>query len=141
MGFTFSELPFLNALLNSASAVLLVVGHHKIKNGNIASHRQYMIAAFVVSMCFLVSYIVYHSVHGSQPFQGHGWSRPAYFTILFSHTFLAVVNAPLSIITLTYGLRRNDVKHRKIARWTYRIWAYVSVTGVLIYVLLYRVFR
>ncbi len=97
-----------------------------------------MIAAFTVSSLFLVSYITYHSVHGTTHFPGEGWTRPVYFTILTSHTILAVLVVPLVIISLRRGLRNDVARHRAIARWAYPIWLYVSVTGVIVYLMLYH---
>lgn len=137
---SFSELPLLNAFLNTTSAILLLVGHQFITKGNASSHRKFMIAAIVTSSLFLVTYLVYHYVHGSEHFQGHGWIRPIYFLILGTHTFLAAVIVPLVLITLRRGLKGDFVRHKKIAKWTYPIWLYVSVTGVIIYLMLYQLF-
>lgn len=136
--FSVSDLPLLNALLNTMSAVLLVIGHQKMKSGDISAHKKFMIAVFATSTMFLTSYLIYHYVHGSQPFQGRGWIRPVYFTILLTHTICATAIVPLAIITLRRGLRREDDRHARIARWTYPVWLYVSITGVLIYLLLYQ---
>ena len=138
--FSISDLPLLNAILNSTSAVLLLAGHAMMKRGRIKEHKLLMISTFVVSILFLASYLSYHAVHGSEPFRGTGWTRPLYFTILTSHSILAACIVPLSIITLARGLRRKDALHRAIAKWTYPIWLYVSITGVLIYLMLYRLF-
>jgi len=135
-----SILPFLNAFLNTTSAILLFTAHQYIKKGKTESHKKLMIAAFVASSLFLVSYLVYHSVHGAQYFQGQGWVRPVYFLILGTHTILAASVVPLAIISLRRGLRSDFAKHRRIAKWTYPIWLYVSVTGVVIYLLLYQFF-
>jgi uncharacterized membrane protein YozB (DUF420 family) len=132
--------PVINATLNGTSAVLLYVGHRFIKRGKMAAHRALMIAALVTSSLFLTSYLYYHAHVGSVRFQGQGWSRPVYFAILISHTILAAVIVPLVIITLTRALRERFDKHRAIARWTYPIWLYVSVTGVVIYFMLYHLF-
>ena len=137
---SFSELPLLNALLNGTSAILLVLGHRQMILGNIAGHKKLMISVFVTSGAFLLSYLVYHSVHGSQPFQGVGFIRVVYFTILISHTICAAAIVPLSIITLKRGLKRDDQRHAAVARWTYPIWLYVSVTGVIIYLMLYQLY-
>ena len=133
-------LPTVNALLNSTSAILLFVGHRFIKNGNKQAHKKCMIGAFTVSLLFLISYLTYHSYHGTTHFPGEGWIRLVYFTILTSHTILAVAIVPLSIITLRRGLKDLIEKHVKIARWTYPIWLYVSVTGVIIYLMLYHLY-
>ena len=136
-----SDLPLVNALLNSTSAILLVLGHRFMKQGRIDAHKQCMIAVFFVSGLFLTSYLFYHYQHGSEPFQGQGWVRPVYFSILLTHTVLATAIVPMAIITLLRGLKRKDALHRKIARWTYPVWLYVSVTGVVIYLMLYQWFR
>ena len=132
--------PVINASLNGASAVLLYIGHGFIKRGKMAAHRALMIAALVTSSLFLTSYLYYHFHVGSVRFQGQGWSRPVYFTILISHTILAAAIVPLVIITLSRALRRRFDRHRAIARWTYPLWLYVSVTGVVIYFMLYHWF-
>lgn len=133
-------LPTLNALLNTTSAVLLTVGHHYIKGGNQQVHKRYMISSFMISILFLISYLTYHYHHGATRFTGEGWIRPVYFTILTSHTILAAAIVPLVIITLRRGLKNEIEKHKKIARWTYPIWLYVSITGVIIYIMLYHIF-
>ena len=134
--------PVINATLNGASAVLIATGRGLIRRGNVAAHRAFMIAAVVCSTAFLACYVWYH-VHmgmGSVRFQGQGIARPVYFAILISHTLLAVVVVPLVIITLVRALRARFDRHRAIARWTYPIWLYVSVTGVVIYVMLYHLY-
>lgn len=136
-----SDLPFVNAMLNTTSAFFLVLGHRFMKRGNIRAHRVSMICVFVVSALFLTSYLTYHYYHGSQPFQGNGWTRPVYFTFLLTHTILAAAIVPMAIITLRRGLKGSYELHRKIARWTYPLWLYVSVSGVVIYVMLYQLFR
>lgn len=133
-----SFLPTLNATLNAASAILLIIGHSQIKSENRAAHKSCMIGAFTTSILFLISYLTYHAMHGTTNFTGQGWIRPLYFTILISHTILAAVVVPLAVMTLRRGLRDNIAAHRKIARWTYPIWLYVSVTGVVIYLALYH---
>lgn len=132
--------PVINATLNGTSAVLLVTAHQQIKSGRMAAHRALMLAAVVTSTLFLISYLYYHAHVGSVPFQGSGWSRPVYFSILVSHTMLAAAIVPLVIITLIRALRERFDRHRAIARWTYPLWLYVSVTGVVIYFMLYRLF-
>jgi uncharacterized membrane protein YozB (DUF420 family) len=136
--FSFGDLPHLNAFLNMSSAFFLIIGHLQMKKGNIPAHKKFMLATFVTSALFLSSYVIYHFQHGSQPFQGQGWIRPIYFTILLTHTVCATAIVPLAILTLWRGLKREDEKHAKIAKWTYPIWLYVSITGVLIYLLLYQ---
>ncbi|HUK26111.1 MAG TPA: DUF420 domain-containing protein [Terriglobales bacterium] len=132
--------PVIDATLNGSSAVLLVTGWGFIKRGQIAVHRAFMIAAVVCSTLFLTSYLYYHYHVGSVRFQGQGWSRPVYFTILISHTLLAIVIVPMVIITLSRALRGRFDRHRRIARWTFPLWLYVSVTGVIVYFMLYRWF-
>jgi uncharacterized membrane protein YozB (DUF420 family) len=136
----YAVFPVINASLNGASAVLLVVGHRFIAQRRIAAHRATMITAVVTSTLFLISYLYYHAHVGSVRFQGTGWSRPVYFSILISHVVLAAVIVPLVIITLTRALRERFDRHRAIARWTYPLWLYVSVTGVLVYFMLYHWF-
>lgn len=132
--------PVINASLNGASTVLLLVGHRFIKKGRMPAHRATMITAVVTSALFLTSYLYYHFHVHSVPFQGTGWSRPVYYTILTSHVILAIVIVPLVLITLTRALRERFDRHRAIARWTYPLWLYVSVTGVLVYFMLYHWF-
>jgi len=132
--------PVINASLNGASALLLLTGHSMIKRGRMATHRALMLTAITTSSLFLASYLYYHWHVGSVRFQGQGWSRPVYFTILTSHTILAITILPLVIITLSRALRERFDRHRAIARWTYPLWLYVSVTGVVIYFMLYHLF-
>ncbi len=132
--------PVIDASLNGASAVLLFVGHGFIKRGRMAAHRAFMLAALASSTLFLSCYLYFHFHVGSVRFQGQGWSRPLYFTILVSHTILAATIVPLIIITLVRALRENFDRHRVIARWTYPLWMYVSITGVIVYFMLYHWF-
>jgi uncharacterized membrane protein YozB (DUF420 family) len=132
------DLPTLNAVLNGTSAVLLAFGYLFIRRKKVNLHKACMVSAFVVSTLFLVSYLIYHYHAGSKPFPGEGWTRPLYFAILISHVILATVTLPLSIVTLARGLRGRFEKHRSIARWALPIWLYVSVTGVAVYLMLYR---
>jgi putative membrane protein len=132
--------PQINATLNGASAVLLLIGRNYIKHGRMAAHRAVMVAALVSSSLFLTSYLYYHWHVGSVHFQGQGWSRPVYFTILTSHTILAIVIVPMVIVTLSRALREHFDRHRAIARWTFPLWMYVSVTGVIVYFMLYQWF-
>jgi putative membrane protein len=132
-----AHLPTLNAALNSLSAVLLVAGFLYIRSKNRQAHKICMLAALGSSTLFLVSYLAYHYQVGSVPFKGQGWVRPVYFAILLSHTILAAVVVPLVLITLTRGLRQRFDAHRRIARWTFPVWLYVSVTGVVVYWMLY----
>ena len=132
------DLPTLNAALNGTSAVLLTLGYLFIRRKKVNLHKACMVSAFVISTLFLVSYLIYHYHAGSKPFPGEGWTRPLYFAILISHVILATVTLPLSIVTLARGLRGRFEKHRSIARWALPIWLYVSVTGVVVYLMLYR---
>ena len=134
------DFPLLNASLNAASAVLIGVGRYQIAKRRINAHRNLMIAAVCTSSLFLASYLYYHWHVGSVHFQGTGWARPVYFSILISHTVLAAAILPLVIITLSRALTGHFDRHRAIARWTYPIWLYVSVTGVVIYLMLYHLF-
>jgi putative membrane protein len=135
---TVHDLPAVNATLNAISAVLLTVAFVLIRQRRILAHRRTMIAAFVTSSLFLVCYIVYHAQVGSVRFTRQGFVRPLYFGILITHVTLAAAVLPLAIITLSRGLKARYDRHRAIARWTLPIWLYVSVTGVLVYVLLYQ---
>jgi uncharacterized membrane protein YozB (DUF420 family) len=132
--------PTMNAILNGTSAVLLTVGYRFIKRKQVTAHRMCMGAAVVTSSLFLASYLYYHYHVGSVHFPGTGWVRPAYFAILISHTVLAASLLVLVPITLTRALRERFDRHRAIARWTLPIWMYVSVTGVVIYLMLYHFF-
>lgn len=132
--------PSINCTLNGSSAVLLVTAHEMIKRGRMAAHRALMLCAVVTSTLFLISYLYYHWHVGSVRFKGQGWSRPVYFTILTSHTILAAAIVPLVIVTLSRALRERFDAHRSIARWTYPLWLYVSITGVVIYFMLYHWF-
>jgi uncharacterized membrane protein YozB (DUF420 family) len=132
--------PAINASLNGASFLLLLVGHRFMHKGRISAHRATMITAVITSTLFLISYLYYHAHVGSVRFEGTGWSRPVYFTVLISHVILAAVIVPLVIITLTLGLRERFDRHRAVARWTYPLWLYVSITGVLVYFMLYHWF-
>ena len=130
----------LNASLNGTSAILLACGYTAIRRGNMRVHKAFMIAAFSVSTAFLVSYLVYHYRVGHVLFQGQGWIRAVYFTLLTSHTILAVVIVPMILVTLRRAWLEKFDRHRVIARWTLPLWFYVSVTGVIVYVLLYQVY-
>jgi uncharacterized membrane protein YozB (DUF420 family) len=130
----------LNASLNGTSAILLAGGYAAIRSGRIAVHKAFMISAFTVSSIFLISYLVYHARVGSVHFQGQGWIRPVYFVLLGSHTILAAVIVPMIIITLRRAWLEQFDRHRLIARWTLPLWFYVSVTGVIVYFLLYHLY-
>ncbi len=136
-----SIFPALNASLNAASGMLLAVGHSFIKRQRVAAHRACMLAAFTSSTIFLGCYLYYHFHAGVIKFQGHGWIRPVYFTLLLSHTILAIIVVPMVLVTLARALRSDFVRHRVIARWAYPIWLYVSITGVLVYFFVYHWFR
>src|SRR5208283_213270 len=136
----YSIFPKINATLNGCSAVLLVTGRVLIARGKMAAHRAVMLTALVTSSLFLVSYLYYHYHVGSVHFRGVGWSRRVYFTILISHTMLAVAIVPMVMVTLTRALREQFDRHRRIARWTFPLWLYVSATGVVVYLMLYRMF-
>ena len=135
---TVRDLPTLNAALNATSAVLLVLGWVLVRRRRLEAHRRAMLGAVGCSTLFLVSYLVYHAQVGSVRFQGQGWIRPLYFAILLTHTVLAAAIVPLVLVTLTRALRGRFEAHRRLARVTFPLWAYVSVTGVVIYVMLYR---
>ncbi|MFY9585128.1 MAG: DUF420 domain-containing protein [Candidatus Acidiferrales bacterium] len=130
----------LNAILNASSAVLLSTGYWMIRRGRVLAHKSCMGLAFLSSTAFLVSYLLYHARVGSVAFRGQGWIRPVYFTLLASHTILAVAIVPLAVITLSRALREQFDRHKRIARWTLPLWLYVSVTGVVIYFLLYHLY-
>jgi len=133
-----SDLPALNATLNATSAVLLMSGYAFIRRGYVRRHRAAMISACIVSALFLTSYVIYHANIGSKPFPGRGPIRLVYFTILLTHVLLAITVPPLALITLSRGLRAKFDRHVAIARWTFPIWMYVSVTGVIVYLMLYH---
>jgi len=136
----YAAFPVIDASLNGTSAVLLFVGRSFIKRGRMAAHRAVMVTALVSSSLFLTSYLYYHWHVGSVHFQGQGWSRPVYFSILISHTILAAAIVPMIIITLSRALQERFDRHRAIARWTYPLWMYVSITGVIVYFMLYHLF-
>ncbi|HXY69049.1 MAG TPA: DUF420 domain-containing protein [Gemmatimonadales bacterium] len=132
------DLPAVNAALNGTTAVLLSVGWLMIRSRRISLHRLCMLSAFGVSVLFLASYLTYHASAGVKHFTGQGWIRPIYFAILVSHTLLAAAVVPLAVTTVYLGLRSRHPTHRRLARWTLPLWLYVSVTGVVVYVLLFR---
>lgn len=134
-----SDLPALNATLNATAAVLLVIAYVLIRQRKVDAHRRTMLAAFATSVAFLISYLIYHfSIGGTKRFPGQGTIRTVYLTILFTHTVLAALVPFLAVITLRRGLAMSVARHRAIARWTLPIWLYVSVTGVVVYWMLYR---
>jgi uncharacterized membrane protein YozB (DUF420 family) len=140
MKIDYNIFPVVNASLNGASAVLLFTGRTLIRKKMVALHRAVMIAAMVTSSVFLTTYLIYHIHVRSVHFPGHGWARALYFTILISHTLLAATVPPLAILSLNYGLRERFDRHRRISRWTYPVWLYVSITGVVVYVMLYQIY-
>jgi putative membrane protein len=133
-----ASLPLVNACLNATSAALLTAGYVFIRRRRVTAHKACMVSALLVSTLFLVSYVTYHSLAGSRPFGGQGWIRAVYFPLLVSHIILAAAIVPLALITVYRALQGSFARHRRIARWTLPIWLYVSVTGVLVYWMLYR---
>ena len=133
-----NDLSTVNAILNFTAAVLIAAGYYFIRRKDIQSHKFCMMAALVVSAVFLASYLIYHANVGSVPFGGQGWIRPVYFVILITHIVLAVVVLPMVLRTVFLGLRGRLQEHVRIARWTFPIWMYVSVTGVVVYLMLYQ---
>lgn len=134
-------LPTLNAALNATSGALLSLGWVFIRRRMVSAHKTCMLAAFAVSTLFLISYLTYHAQVGSVRFTGAGWVRPVYFTILITHIILAAAIVPLAIVTIRRAWKQEFTAHRRIARWTLPIWLYVSVTGVVVYVMLYHLYR
>ena len=137
---TVYDLPAVNASLNAISAVLLMIGYVMIRQRRIAQHRRFMIAAFSVSILFLICYVIYHANVGSKRFTAEGPVRTVYFFILITHIVLAALVPLMAIVTLVRGLREKYDRHAKLARWTLPIWMYVSVTGVIVYLMLYRMY-
>jgi len=138
--YDFSALPTLNAFLNGTSAVLLTVGYVFIRLKKVTAHKTCMVTAFGVSSLFLISYLIYHYHVGSVPFGGTGWIRPVYFTLLISHIILAMCIVPLALVTIYRAWTEQFQKHMRIARWTLPLWLYVSVTGVIVYWMLYHLY-
>lgn len=135
-----ADLPALNAVLNGTAAVFLTTGYVMIRQGRRALHKACMLAALVTSTAFLTSYVIYHAHVGSRPFMGRGTVRAVYFGILLTHVVLAAAILPLALVTTARGLRSQFDRHKAIARWTLPVWLYVSVTGVVIYLMLYRLY-
>ncbi len=135
-----TTLPALNAVLNAISAMLLSAGYVAIARRHVVVHKYCMVSACVTSLLFLISYLTYHYAVGSKPFAGEGGIRIVYFVILISHTILATVIVPLVLMTLWRAITSQWVRHRRIARWTFPLWLYVSVTGVVIYMMLYQMY-
>ncbi|HYB92111.1 MAG TPA: DUF420 domain-containing protein [Candidatus Binataceae bacterium] len=137
---SYAALAPLNAILNSIAAMLLLAGYLFIRRKRVRAHRACMIAASIVSTAFLTSYALYHYHVGNVRFGGHGWIRPVYFATLIPHVILAAAIVPLVLISLYLALRERFGSHRRIARWTWPLWMYVSATGVLVYLMLYRLY-
>ncbi|MBI3292593.1 MAG: DUF420 domain-containing protein [Elusimicrobia bacterium] len=135
----FDNLPTLNASLNGTSAIFIIAGYLAIWKKKVTAHAACMLAATIVSACFLISYVIYHVKVGSVRFPGQGWVRPLYFGILISHTTLALAIVPLILRTLYLAAKREFERHTRIARWTLPLWLYVSVTGVIVYWMLYQI--
>jgi uncharacterized membrane protein YozB (DUF420 family) len=135
-----SYLPHVNACLNGTSALLLFTGYRFIRARNVRAHRMCQISALIVSLLFLASYLTYHYHHGATRFQGTGLARPIYFTILTTHTILAMVIVPLVVLTFYRAFRNDFARHRRIARITLPLWLYVSITGVIVYLMLYQIY-
>ena len=140
MDLSVTALPHLNALLNGTSGVFLVTGYVLIRRGHQTAHKRCMISALICSAAFLTSYVIYHANAGARPFPGMGFVRVAYFVILITHVVLAVTILPLALMTATRGLRSQFDRHIRIARWTLPLWLYVSITGVIIYLMLYQLY-
>jgi len=134
-------LPHVNATLNAIATALLLVARVMIANGRIAAHKRAMLAALAVSALFVITYVTYHYVAPIYVFRGYGWIRPVYYTLLISHVLLAALAIPLILTTVGFGLRRIDTRHRAWARWTWPLWMYVSVSGVVVYLLLYQLYN
>jgi putative membrane protein len=135
---TVTDLPTLNALLNATTAVLLVTGRIQIKRGRQKTHKRIMIAALISSVLFLTSYLVYHGQVGSVPYPRFDWTRPLYFAILIPHSILAAVMVPFIVAALIFALKGKFERHKRLVRWVWPVWIYVSVTGIIVYVMLYR---
>lgn len=133
-----SVLPTVNAVLNLTATVLLLFGYINVRRGRIAAHKRCMVSALIVSAAFLVSYVIYHYTAGSVPYPYHDWTRPLYFAILIPHVLLAAVMAPFIIVLVTLAIREKFDRHKRLARWVWPVWMFVSVTGVVIYLMLYR---
>src|SRR2546421_11852619 len=136
----YSVLPHLNATLNASSFILLSLGFYFIRRGRVLAHRRCQLSALTASIVFLISYIVYHLHHGTTRFVGQGMARPIYFTVLTTHTIMAVVIVPFVIVTLRRALRGDFLRHRALARWTPPMWMFVSLTRVLVFLMLYQVY-
>ncbi len=131
------NLPTINAGLNLLSTIFLLLGYLNVKRGNRDTHKKFMVSALVSSAVFLIFYLFYHSQVGSVPYPYHDWTRPVYFAVLIPHIILAAVMSPFILIAVWFALREQFEKHRKIVRWLWPVWMYVSVSGVIIYLMLY----
>lgn len=137
---TIANLPHFNVSLNASAAIIISLAYYFIKTGNPYAHRNCMVSAMTISVVFLISYLTYHASVGYIPFKGQGMVRPFYFTLLASHVILAALLAPMIAVTAFHAIKGNFDKHKRIARWTLPVWLYVSVTGVLIYFLVFHVY-
>ena len=135
---SFTDLPALNATLNGISAIFLGMGYYRIRTGDREGHRSMMVVALVCSLLFLTSYIIYHVNVGSVPYPHHDWTRPLYFAILIPHVILAAVNLPFVVIIVIRAYRGQFDRHRRLARWVFPVWMFVCVSGIVIYMMLYR---
>ncbi len=133
-----SDLATVNAVLNGAATISLIIGFIQIKKGNRALHKKSMLFALGFSLLFLISYLVYHANVGSVPYPFHDWTRPVYFTILVPHVLCAALMSPFIVIAVRHAFRENFQKHKRLVRWVFPVWMYVSITGVIIYLMLYR---
>ena len=132
-----SNLPTINAILNGISVILLTIGYVQIKRGNPAVHRKFMISAVISSAVFLTTYLIYHYYAGSVPYPHHDWTRPLYFIILIPHVILAAVMVPFILAALYFAFKSKFEKHKKIARWVWPVWMFVSLSGIAVYLMLY----
>ncbi|MEE2753770.1 MAG: DUF420 domain-containing protein [Candidatus Latescibacterota bacterium] len=135
---SFTDLPALNATLNTICAVLLSVGYFQIRKGNRDTHKWLMLCALGTAVLFLASYLIYHYNVGSVPYPHHDWTRPVYFTILIPHVILAALNIPFIIIIVLRAYRGQFEQHRRLARWVWPVWMFVSITGIVVYIMLYQ---
>lgn len=135
-----TTLPALNAVLNTGATLLILAGLWAVRSGRVELHKRLMLGAFAVSSLFLGGYLTHHAMHGSIKFTHEGWPRTLYFIVLATHVPLAAINLPMILTAVTLGLRGRIEAHRKVARWTWGVWLYVSVTGVVVYVMLYQLY-
>ena len=135
---TIQDLPTLNATLNFISSVFLLLGYLQIRKGNRGNHKKLMVSALVTSALFLISYVIYHYNAGSVPYPYHDWTRPLYFTLLIPHIILAAVQTPFILYIVYQAFKENFEKHKRLAKYVWSVWMFVSVTGVLIFLMLYK---